>query len=192
MISIKKQLIKSQLEGIFATYPIVIWYQSKQKTTGEWKQLKAKIKALELTSNSNFRVVRAKTSILKLILKAKTAHGVDLISCQGPLLISGCATPTDLQNILKLLNRANDGFVLGGYYAGTHHGQQCTWTEVEKLQTLGVHTYTQLLQSMQTVMVRLLFMKQMGNFSYMRRVDGALCAAMHQTLQQCTQNIGQK
>lgn len=180
MISIKKQLIKSQLEDVFASYPIVIWYQSKQKTTGEWMQLKAKIKALELATDSNFKVVQAKTSILKLILKAKTAQTVNLASCQGPLLISGCGTPADLQNILNLLNKANEGFVLGGYYANTPR----TCTEVAKLQTLGVHTYTQLLQNMNTGVARLLFLRQLGDFSYMRRVDGAL----HQTLQQCAQN----
>ena len=69
MISIKKQLIKNQLEDVFVNYPIVIWYQSKQKSTGEWLHLKAKIKALEASSNSNVTVVQAKTSILKLILK---------------------------------------------------------------------------------------------------------------------------
>ena len=180
MISIKKQLIKNQLEGVFVNYPIVIWYQSKQKSTGEWLHLKAKIKALEAASNSNVTVVQAKTSILKLILKAKNAQMVNLASCQGPLLISGCATTTDLHNILRLLDGAKEGFVLGGYYADTPR----TRTEVTKLQTLGVHTYAQLLHSMQSVMARFLLLKRLGDFSYMRRVDGAL----HQTLQQCLQH----
>jgi len=105
---------------------------------------------------------------------------VNLASCQGPLLISGCATTTDLHNVLRLLDGAKEGFVLGGYYADTPR----TRTEVVKLQTLGVHTYVQLLHSMQSVMARFLLLKRLGDFSYMRRVDGAL----HQTLQQCLQH----
>jgi len=42
----------------------------------------------------------------------------------------------------------------------------------------------QLLHSMQSVMARFLLLKRLGDFSYMRRVDGAL----HQTLQQCLQH----
>ena len=58
-----------------------------------------------------------------------------------------------------------------------------TFLEIEKLQLLGTQTYAQLIQSLQSVLVRFLLLKRICDFSYLRRLDMTLC----HTIKQCKQ-----
>ena len=40
MTSLKKLLAKQQIESILSTYPVVVWYQTTQKSTKEWNKVK--------------------------------------------------------------------------------------------------------------------------------------------------------
>lgn len=177
MISLKKQLVKQELDTLFNNYPIVVWYQTKQKSTREWTRLKEKVKALTPSDESTLKTVQTKTAILKVVLKSKVKDSIWLRTCQEQLLVCGCTTSTDLKNLLTLLNSEKDGFVVGGFYGDL----PCTFMEIEKLQTLGTHTYIQLIQSLQSVMVRFLMLKRLCDFSYLRHVNVSLC----HTLKQC-------
>lgn len=177
MISLKKQLVKQELDTLFNTYPIVVWYQTKQKSTHEWTRLKRKIKALSPSDELSLNTIQTKTAILKVILKSKVKDSIWLHTCQGQLLVCGCTTSTDLKNLLTLLNSEKDGFVVGGFYGDLPR----TFMEIEKLQSLGIHTYIQLIQSLKFVMARFLLLKKLCDFSYLRQVDISLC----HTLKQC-------
>ena len=177
MISLKKQLIKQELDALFNDYPIVVWYQTKQKSTHEWTRLKEKIKALSPSDESTLNTIQTKTAILKVVLKSKVKDSIWLRTCQGQLLVCGCTTSTDLKQLLTLLNAEKDGFVIGGFYGDLPR----TFSEIEKLQTLGIHTYIQLIQSLQSVMGRLLLLKKLCDFTYLRHVNTSLC----HTLKQC-------
>jgi len=63
MISLKKQLVKQELDTLFNNYPIVVWYQTKQKSTREWTRLKEKVKALTPSDESTLKTVQTKTAI---------------------------------------------------------------------------------------------------------------------------------
>jgi len=166
------------LDTLFNNYPIVVWYQTKQKSTNEWTRLKEKIKALSPSSDvTSLNTIQTKTAILKVVLKSKVKDSIWLRSCQGQLLVCGCATSTDLKNLLTLLNGEKDGFVVGGFYGDLPR----TFVEMEKLQSLGIHTYVQLIQSLQSVMVRFLMLKKLCDFSYLRQMNVSLC----HTIKQC-------
>lgn len=179
MISLKKQLVKNELDALFHEHPILIWYQTKQKSTKEWTQLKKKVKSISQPNDASLRIVQTKTSILKFILKSKVNNPVWLQACQGQLLVCGCHTSADLKNLLSLLNNEKDGFVVGGFYGNMPR----TFLEIEKLQLLGTQTYAQLIQSLQSVLVRFLLLKRICDFSYLRRLDMTLC----HTIKQCGQ-----
>lgn len=171
MISLKKQLVKNELDALFHEYPILIWYQTRQKSTKEWIQLKKKIKLISQSNEPSLRVVQTKTSILKFILKLKVNNPAWLQACQGQLLVCGCQTSTDLKNLLRLLNSEEDGFVVGGFYGNMPR----TFLEMEKLQQLGTQTYVQLIQNLQSVSIRFLLLKRICDFSYLRHLDITLC-----------------
>ena len=176
MISLKKQLVKYELDTLFNDYPIVVWYQTKQKSTHEWTRLKEKIKALPPHDESTLNTIQTKTAILKIVLKSKVKESVWLRTCQGQLLVCGCTTSTDLKNLLTLLNSEKAGFVVGGFYGDLPR----TFAEIEKLQSLGIHTYVQLIQSLQSVMSRILMLKKICDFSYLRHVNVSLCHILKQ------------
>lgn len=179
MISLKKQLVKKELDTIFEEYPILVWYQTKQKSTKEWTRLKEKVKTLSQSDDPSLRIIQTKTSILKFVLKSKINKSTWLQPCQGQLLVCGCMSSIDLKNLLTLLNNEKDGFVIGGFYGDLPR----TFLEIEKLQELGKGTYVQLIQSLQSVLVSFLLLKRICDFSYLRQLDTSLC----HTIKQCGQ-----
>lgn len=181
MISIKKQLVKQELDTLFAQYPIIVWYQTKQKSTQEWTQLKETLKREISEPESTLNVIQAKTSILKVVLKSKTHKHAWLRTCQGQLLVCGCKTPQDLKHLLYALDKAKDGFVMGGFYGEIPR----TFKEIEKLQSLGIETYAQLIQQLQSTLSRFLLLKRLCDFSYLRHINMSLC----RTIKQCQQRL---
>ena len=179
MTSLKKLLAKQQIETILSKYPVVIWYQTTQKSTKEWNKVKEKVfkiqKVLNVSDDPNkalqqYQIIQTKAALLRVVLKAKDNNPLWLSPCQGQLIVCGCSTVEALKDLLKVFNQEKEGFILGGFYDTVLR----THTEMEKLQHLGPATYVSLIQNLQSVLSRLLFLRQFCDFSYLRSTDNAL------------------
>lgn len=179
MTSLKKLLAKQQIENILSKYPVVIWYQTTQKSTTEWNKVKEKVfkiqKALNVSDDPNnmlqqYQIIQTKAALLRVVLKEKDNSPLWLSPCQGQLIVCGCSTVEALKDLLKVFNQEKEGFILGGFYDTALR----THTEMEKLQHLGPATYVSLIQNLQNVLARLLFLRQFCDFSYLRSTDNAL------------------
>lgn len=179
MTSLKKLLAKQQIETILSTYPVVVWYQTTQKSTKEWNKVKEKVHKIQNTLNlpkesnkvlQKYEIIHTKAALLKVVLKEKDNNPLWLSPCQGQLIVCGCSTVEGLHELLKVLDQEKEGFILGGFYDVTLR----THTEMAKLQHLGPATYVALIQSLQSVLTRLLFLRQFCDFSYLRNTSNSL------------------
>jgi len=179
MTSLKKLLAKQQIESILSKYPVVIWYQTTQKSTKEWNNVKEKVfkiqKILNVSDNPNnvlqqYQIIQTKAALLRVVLKEKDNNPLWLSPCQGQLIVCGCPTVEALKDLLILFNQEKEGFILGGFYDTTLR----THIEMDKLQHLGPATYVSLIQNLQSVLVRLLILRQFCDFSYLRSINNTL------------------
>lgn len=179
MTSLKKLLAKQQIESILSTYPVVVWYQTTQKSTKEWDKVKEKVHNIQNTLNSpnesnkvlqNYQIIRTKAALLRVVLQEKDNNPLWLSPCQGQLIVCGCSTVEALQKLLKVFDQEKEGFILGGFYDLTLR----THTEMTKLQHLGPVTYVALIQNLQSILSRLFFLRQFCDFSYLRSPSNAL------------------
>lgn len=179
MTSLKKLLAKQQIESILSTYPVVVWYQTTQKSTKEWNKVKEKVHKIQNILNvpnepnkvlNQYQIIQTKAALLRVVLQEKDNNPVWLSPCQGQLIVCGCATVEGLHELLKVFDQQKEGFILGGLYDMTLR----THTEMEKLQHLGPATYVALVQNLQSVLARLLFLRQFCDFSYLRNTNNAL------------------
>lgn len=179
MTSLKKLLAKQQIESILSTYPVVVWYQTTQKSTKEWNKVKEKVhkiqNTLNLSKGSNkifhkYQIIQAKAALLRVVLQEKDNNPLWLSPCQGQLIVCGCSTVEGLQELVKILDQEKEGFILGGFYDLTLR----THTEMVKLQHLGPATYVALIQNLQSVLARLFFLRQFCDFSYLRNTTNTL------------------
>lgn len=179
MTSLKKLLAKQQIETILSTYPVVVWYQTTQKSTKEWNRVKCKIHKMQNTlhapNESNkvlqqYQILQTKAVLLRVVLQEKDNNPLWLSPCQGQLIICGCSTVEALQELLKVFEQEKEGFILGGFYDTTLR----THTEMAKLQHLGPATYVALIQNLQSALARLFFLRQLCDFSYLRSTNNAL------------------
>lgn len=179
MTSLKKLLAKQQIETILSKYPVVIWYQTTQKSTKEWDKVKEKVykiqKILNVSDNSNnvlqqYQIIQTKAALLRVVLREKDNNPLWLSPCQGQLIVCGCSTVEALKDLLKVFDQEKEGFILGGLYDTAFR----THSEMEKLQHLGPATYAVLIHNLQSVLIRLLFLKQFCDFSYLRSTDNEL------------------
>lgn len=176
MISIKKHVVKHELDTLFTQYPIIVWYQTKQKSTQEWTQLRETLKRDMSGHASPCNVIQTKTSTLRVVLKSKTHGHAWLRTCQGQLLVCGCTTPHDVKHLVYILNKAGDGCVMGGFYGEIPR----TFKEIETLQSLGVKTYAHLIHQLQSTVCRFFVLKRLCDFSYVRHVHLSLCHVLKQ------------
>ena len=176
MTSLKKLLAKQQIESILSTYPVVVWYQTTQKSTKEWNKVKEKVHKIQNTLNvpneslQQYQIIQTKATLLRVVLQEKDNNPVWLSPCQGQLIVCGCSTVEGLQELLKVFDQEKEGFILGGLYDMTLR----THTEMVKLQHLGPATYVVLIQNLQNMFARLLFLRQFCDFSYLRNTNNAL------------------
>lgn len=179
MTSLKKLLAKQQIETILSTYPVVVWYQTTQKSTKEWNKVKEKVHKIQNTQNApngsnkvlqQYQIIQTKAALLRVVLKEKDNNPLWLNPCQGQLIVCGCSTVEALQELLKVFEQEKEGFILGGFYDITLR----THTEMVKLQHLGPATYITLIQNLQSVLSRLFFLRLFCDFSYLRSTNNNL------------------
>jgi hypothetical protein len=172
MTSLKKLLAKQQIESILSTYPVVVWYQTTQKSTKEWNKVKEKVHKIQNTLNvpnesnkvlQQYQIIQTKAALLRVVLQEKDNNPLWLSPCQGQLIVCGCSTVEAFQELLKVFDQEKEGFILGGLYDITLRTQ----SEMVKLQHLGPATYVALIQNLQNILARFFFLRRFCDFSYL-------------------------
>ena len=179
MTSLKKLLAKQQIETILSTYPVVVWYQTTQKSTKEWNKVKEKVHKIQNTLNipnesnkvlQQYQIIQTKAALLRVVLQEKDNNPLWLSPCQGQLIVCGCSTVEAFQELLKVFDQEKEGFILGGLYDITLRTQ----SEMVKLQHLGPATYVALIQNLQNILARILFLRRFCDFSYLGSPNNSL------------------
>ena len=172
MTSLKKLLAKQQIESILSTYPVVVWYQTTQKSKKEWNKVKEKVHKIQNTLNvpnesnkvlQQYQIIQTKAALLRVVLQEKDNNPLWLSPCQGQLIVCGCSTVEAFQELLKVFDQEKEGFILGGLYDITLRTQ----SEMVKLQHLGPATYVALIQNLQNILARFFFLRRFCDFSYL-------------------------
>jgi len=121
MTSLKKLLAKQQIESILSTYPVVVWYQTTQKSTKEWNKVKEKVHKIQNTLNvpnesnkvlQQYQIIQTKAALLRVVLQEKDNNPLWLSPCQGQLIVCGCSTVEAFQELLKVFDQEKEGFIL--------------------------------------------------------------------------------
>jgi hypothetical protein len=156
MTSLKKLLAKQQIESILSTYPVVVWYQTTQKSTKEWNKVKEKVHKIQNTLNvpnesnkvlQQYQIIQTKAALLRVVLQEKDNNPLWLSPCQGQLIVCGCSTVEAFQGLYDITLR--------------------TQSEMVKLQHLGPATYVALIQNLQNILARFFFLRRFCDFSYL-------------------------
>ena len=162
----KKEIIRKQIDSMISVYPIVTWFQMTQKTTKKWNEIYVNIeKGLE--SNrlhaDDYKYFQVKSKLLDLVLKTNIDKGNNQSVCQGRLLIYGCKTPELLNGFIKILEKGQGGFIIGGLYGNKIRA----YNELEKLQRLDKTAYVSSVPVLKSLSSRLIILKNLCDFSYL-------------------------
>lgn len=162
----KKRIIRKEINDMLSLYPIVTWFQVTQKTTKRWNEIYVNIeKGLESHSpkTDDYKYFQVKSRLLELELKSNIKNNESSNVCQGRLLVYGCKTPELLDEFVKILEKEQGGFIVGGLYGNKIRA----YNELEKLQGLNKTTYVSSLHVLNCLGVRLMALKSMCDFSYL-------------------------
>lgn len=179
MTSLKKLLAKQQIEAMFSTYPVVVWYQSTQRSPHEWNRLREGVYRIQESLDdsgkskgvlASYQILQTKAALLRVVLQERDNNPLYLAPCRGQVLLCGCPTVEAFQTLLGVLEEEREGFILGGFY----DTRPRTYREMEGLRHLGLATYGGLIQSLQAIPARLLLLGQLCDFSYLRLRGDAL------------------
>lgn len=170
----KKKIIRKEVDAILSIYPIVTWFQVTQKTTKRWNEIYVNIeKGLKAHNpkDGDYKYFQVKSRLLELELKSNTKNDEYGNICQGRLLVYGCKTPELLDEFVKILEREQGGFIIGGLYGDKVR----PYNDLEKLQKLNRTTYVSSLPLLNSLGARLISLKSMCDFSYLNNPYYKLC-----------------
>lgn len=162
----KKETIRKQIDSMISIYPIVTWFQLNQKTTKKWNEIYVTIeKGLESNSlhESDYKYFQVKSKLLDLGLKTNVDKDDNQSVCQGRLLIYGCKTPELLNGFIKILEKEQGGFIIGGLYGNKIR----SYNKLEKLQKLDKTAYVSSVPVLNSLSARLIMLKNLCDFSYL-------------------------
>lgn len=167
----KKKIIREDIGAILSFYPIVVWFQLTQKTTKRWNEIYVNIeKGLEAHNPkiNDYKYFQVKSRLLELELRSNTKSSG---ACQGRLLVYGCKTPELLNEFVKILEKEQGGFIVGGLY----DNRIKTYSDFEKLQNLNKTAYVSSVPVLNSLSARLISLKSMCDFSYLNNPYYKLC-----------------
>lgn len=170
----KKKIIRKEIDAMLSLYPIITWFQVTQKTTKRWNEIYVNIEKGLGSHNpktDDYKYFQVKSRLLELELKSSEKGHRSNSVCQGRLLVYGCKTPELLNEFVKIIEKEQGGFIIGGLYGDKVR----TYNELEKLQNLNKTAYISSIPVLNSLGMRLILLRSMCDFSYLNNPYHKLC-----------------
>lgn len=137
----KKSITFLKIENFLNTHPIILFFQHNNLSVKQWLDFRIQLKNFE-----NIDILVLKNTLIENLLAQLSTHEKNKLASlfQGPCFALGLSNSSQIQDVLKVINKKPTVFLLGGIF----ENQPLNHLDISKILELNFNVYPQFISNL--------------------------------------------